>query len=268
MKTIMLLLLLFFIDVDILLSQEVVFVQKDKELSPFGYSNVTKTISGIRKGLPYKEYVGKKGKIMGVRNNGVSDFYEIKLENGETVFSTYYEDKYNIRKGKYYTMGGFYYVEDFEKANSWINMDVYIVNKRHWDVKLIDYAGNDVFNGEIPVGNFEKVKVLKVVPKVFGHGPGIASFYVLVEKENSQKGYVPFEMLSEENLISKFSKEIQNMIKERKITIGMNTEQAILSWGEPDDINRTVGAWGEHGQWIYGSKYLYFENGKLTSWQD
>lgn len=167
-------------------------------------------------------------------------------------------------------MDGFYYVEDFEKANGWLNKDVYIVNKSRWRVELmlLDYDDNDVFNGKVPVDNFEKVKVLKVVPKEFGQGSGIASFYVLVEKENGQKDYIQFEMLAEENPISKFSKEIQNMIKEREIIIGMNTEQALLSWGEPDDINRTVGAWGEHEQWIYGSKYLYFENGKLASWQD
>ena len=40
------------------------------------------------------------------------------------------------------------------------------------------------------------------------------------------------------------------------------------SWGKPDDINRSVGPWGVHEQWVYGYKYLYFEDGSLTSWQD
>ena len=43
---------------------------------------------------------------------------------------------------------------------------------------------------------------------------------------------------------------------------------ALESWGQPDDINRSVGSWGVHEQWVYGDEYLYFENGKLTSWQD
>ena len=34
------------------------------------------------------------------------------------------------------------------------------------------------------------------------------------------------------------------------------------------DINKTVGSWGIHEQWIYSSHFLYFENGILTSWQD
>ncbi|OGU40888.1 MAG: hypothetical protein A2455_17145 [Ignavibacteria bacterium RIFOXYC2_FULL_35_16] len=268
MKTIILIALLLFINAEINLSQEVIFVQKNKALSSYGYSNVTKNISGIRNGVSYNEYVGKKGKIIGERTNGFSDFYEIKLDSGETVFSTYNDDEYDIRKGKYHSMDDFYFVEDFEMANSWINKNVYLVNKYHWDIELMDYDDKDVFNGKIPVGNFEKVKVLKVVPKIFGEGKGISSFYVLVEKENGQKGYVQFEMLSEKNLISKFSKKIQNMVKERKIAVGMTSEQAILSWGKPDDIKRTIGSWGKHEQWIYGSNYLYFENGKLTSWQD
>ncbi|KKK47580.1 hypothetical protein LCGC14_3153780 [marine sediment metagenome] len=53
---------------------------------------------------------------------------------------------------------------------------------------------------------------------------------------------------------------------------GMTTEEVIASWSRPRDINRSVGSWGVHQQWIYGDigyrKYLYFENGKLTGWQD
>lgn len=68
------------------------------------------------------------------------------------------------------------------------------------------------------------------------------------------------------------SKRIRNCILEEKICLKMTKEQVEASWGKPRDINRTVGSWGVHEQWIYGeiphSNYLYFENGKLTSWQD
>ena len=43
---------------------------------------------------------------------------------------------------------------------------------------------------------------------------------------------------------------------------------ALISLGKPDDINRTVGSWGVNEQWVYGRNYYYFENGKLTSYQD
>lgn len=42
-----------------------------------------------------------------------------------------------------------------------------------------------------------------------------------------------------------------------------------LSWGEPDDINRTVISYSVHEQWIYRDKvYIYCDNGKVTAWQD
>ncbi len=50
--------------------------------------------------------------------------------------------------------------------------------------------------------------------------------------------------------------------------IGQTTTVVRRNMGSPDDINRSVGRWGVHEQWVYGNKYLYFENGILTSWQD
>jgi hypothetical protein len=64
------------------------------------------------------------------------------------------------------------------------------------------------------------------------------------------------------------SKEIAEKIMAKKIWLGMTSEMAIESWGRPSDINKTVGSWGVHEQWVYRDTYLYFENGVLTSWQE
>ena len=48
----------------------------------------------------------------------------------------------------------------------------------------------------------------------------------------------------------------------------MTDDMAIISLGYPKDINRTVGKWGVHEQWVYDGDYYYFENGILTSYQD
>jgi len=65
-----------------------------------------------------------------------------------------------------------------------------------------------------------------------------------------------------------WSKGIKNIIEAGKIKIGMTPKQAIASWGNPDRINEDVGSWGKDEQWIYNDHYyLYFRNGKLTSWQ-
>jgi len=60
-------------------------------------------------------------------------------------------------------------------------------------------------------------------------------------------------------------------ISQQKIWLGMEDDMALLSWGPPSDINKSVGSWGVREQWVYGwtsnVSYLYFENGILTSWQ-
>jgi hypothetical protein len=69
-------------------------------------------------------------------------------------------------------------------------------------------------------------------------------------------------------MIKKYGKKWGKIVGEKEIMIGMTKEMVLDSWGRPNDINRTVGSWGVHEQWVYSSSYLYFENGKLTSWQD
>lgn len=69
-------------------------------------------------------------------------------------------------------------------------------------------------------------------------------------------------------LIRKYGATDAQRISNGKIWLGMSDEMARASWGAPENINRTVGSWGVHEQWIYGDTYVYFENGKLTVWQD
>ena len=67
-----------------------------------------------------------------------------------------------------------------------------------------------------------------------------------------------------------FTDEEIRKIEDQEIWIGMTTNAAIEMFGYPSDNNRSTGSWGVHEQWVYKTKdmYLYFENGKLTSWQD
>lgn len=59
-----------------------------------------------------------------------------------------------------------------------------------------------------------------------------------------------------------------------QVNIGMTKEMCIEALGHPSDINRTTTAYGTHEQWVYESKYgyktkyVYFENGKITAIQD
>jgi hypothetical protein len=81
---------------------------------------------------------------------------------------------------------------------------------------------------------------------------------IVIARENKNK------KLAEKYKDSEFKPEILK----HKVAIGMTKEMVVDSWGNPEDINRTVGSWGVHEQWVYGHTYLYFEDGKLTSFQD
>lgn len=45
------------------------------------------------------------------------------------------------------------------------------------------------------------------------------------------------------------------------VKVGMPKDLIRVSWGEPDDINKS--SYGE--QWIYGEQYLYFKNGVMSA---
>ena len=84
------------------------------------------------------------------------------------------------------------------------------------------------------------------------------------KKIAERKAYTAYK----DGLIKKYGTTDAQRILEHKFWIGMTDKMARESMGTPNDINRTVGSWGVHEQWIYGKTYLYFENGVLTSYQN
>lgn len=40
-----------------------------------------------------------------------------------------------------------------------------------------------------------------------------------------------------------------------------------MAWGDPDHVFTTQGSYGVHEQWGYGSRYIFFRNGIVTSKQ-
>ena len=72
--------------------------------------------------------------------------------------------------------------------------------------------------------------------------------------------------------LEKFKKAYGNWahtIAMRDVVIGMTCEMCIASWGKPNNINTTTNTYGVREQWVYGnSRYLYFDDGVLTTIQD
>ena len=108
---------------------------------------------------------------------------------------------------------------------------------------------------------------------------GYISYSSLVENEfiKNALGEIKaeqFKKLEEDNpkfarLIKKYGKATAARIMAKDIWIGMTSEMAQDALGKPGDINRSTFSWGVHEQCVYSNgKYLYFEDGVLTSWQD
>lgn len=77
------------------------------------------------------------------------------------------------------------------------------------------------------------------------------------------------------------SQRIKDAILKGDILIGMTEAQVIASRGTPYKVNRSTGSYGVHEQWVmffdtpsildpksYTYAYIYFENGRVTSWQN
>lgn len=60
----------------------------------------------------------------------------------------------------------------------------------------------------------------------------------------------------------------QEAIKKRQVILGMTPCMASASLGYPERVNRSVGSYGVHEQWVYDGLYVYFEDNVLTSFQD
>ena len=70
---------------------------------------------------------------------------------------------------------------------------------------------------------------------------------------------------------------IEKAIQNKELKLGMPLMEIYEAHGKPSDINKTVGAWGVHEQWVYtkwlnshpsNRIYIYFEDGVLTAWQN
>jgi len=75
------------------------------------------------------------------------------------------------------------------------------------------------------------------------------------------------------NRVSREFIDVDRMILEHEIRIGMSKDEVRKSWGEPSTINTTTTAEGRREQWVYRDRayntgLAYFEGDKLVTIQD
>ena len=66
---------------------------------------------------------------------------------------------------------------------------------------------------------------------------------------------------------SKYGVSVWKSMLAGDVFIGWTKDMCRLSWGAPNDINKTVSNNGSSEQWVYSGNYLYFKANKLTAIQ-
>lgn len=56
-------------------------------------------------------------------------------------------------------------------------------------------------------------------------------------------------------------------ICEQRVGLGMTAPMVRAAWGKPNRVNETMNEGGRFEQWVYGSSYVYFANGRVRSIQ-
>lgn len=98
----------------------------------------------------------------------------------------------------------------------------------------------------------------------------IGNTYVYLSGTNGKEpGYAFTEkFLSEDpKLKYHFTPAVWKMVQAGYTDIGMPMDAFELVMGSPNDIHSTKTAKGTTQQWVYGTSFYYFENGKLTAIQ-
>lgn len=188
-------------------------------------------------------------------------FLKLKTKKtGETVYYKY-DVKYKFsfpflvvdyyNKQKDFFVGKDILIRDFPKTGS--------ANQK----KTIDVdTGNEII---IEKGKYLKCLDLTIEKKYF-------ELSLLLQNEKGEKFTFPLYArdLNIERILTKdeaeknkfkFGEVNWNSILNETVKVGFTEEMTKVCFGEPDKINHTSNG----DQWIYGSRYFYFTNGKMTA---
>lgn len=242
--------------------EEIIFRQMFAGGEKYGYQLWYSKLNTETQHLPYEPYVGKKGKVQDGIISGKynhSNFKQVILENCESVYAKLLDNDLPddvIRSLDVNT------AKLLIGKNIWINQTS---GSYPFDLITLDEETNYTLK------NAEKVLVVDLYMPSIGHSRGSQPFFLKVRKSSGQEGFFPFNTLYfhlSNPIPAGTPKKIAQSIHEQKITLGMTAKQVELSWGKPENINRSVGSWGIHEQWIYNHQYVYLKNGKVSSFQD
>jgi len=184
------------------IGKEFVFREQGESLQKYRYHDfLSEAEIGIEKSkeyvlsgkLPYKDYVGVKGKVVAIIPKQpdspniiqrVCSFWKIQLETGEIL---YYKDYSEVSDDQ---IDGVYFIDDYNEAKNKIGKYIWINQDAMYGRQQRSYTENE--NVSYPLDHLEKVMIVDVYTKELGHVYGASPFYIKVKKESGEIGLIGY----------------------------------------------------------------------------
>lgn len=262
---------------------KVLFIEITDNLNGHHRKRIEEDFEGVNgEKIRYNQISGREGSFLGKYMKNGQKYWLYKLDDDLYIRSKiddFWEKdaEYNVHNEYCFVfLSDFENIKiDYRDISIWLNV-----------VKEGKFKESSVFSPESDdwFERFDKAKVIDVIPYYQG---GEGNIWLLVETESGGKcrlrydkthitgkkyGYDDYTYYLDNPLNPDWGQEIIHLINEKKVSIGMTEYQVLVSWGKPDDINKTIGSYLITEQWVYNryysSQYLYFENGFLVNIQD
>ncbi|ABW68311.1 hypothetical protein Dole_2507 [Desulfosudis oleivorans Hxd3] len=250
------------------IGEKIIFLTRYESVQEYGYQNYSYRENSFYH-PSYKKLVGKVGEIIGAKEGYPTKFILKLNDSNKILYTTAYGNSLN----------DIAFLSEMDNAKKFIGKTVW--NKRHPTDASADRHG--YIRCQRTINKFEKLTITNVKWGYGEHSPlrfffrtedGVEGYWDgSFSRINDSSNHLlqPFEenwyFEDPHAIYPDWPKKTWDAIEAGNIFIGMTDEQASLSWGKPNKINKTVGSWGVHEQWIYNNQYLYFENGRLESFQ-
>ena len=248
-------------NLEVLIGQELFLKPKSETLIKYGYDNFLKDYKRSfvdKKNIYLKQKDGynteydsiesKYFKVLDVIRDNYNFFKLLNTHNKDTL---YYRISSLSESSFEFIVKGY-----FEKLSSTIKNQRFILKD-----------GIKALNDDLPINEMTKEPMFWKVESVTLEDKYYSIVFNMINDNGEQKTFYKTSVFrsgfteKEFNAIKEKYPTYYNKILQGKIAIGMPKEAVILSWGKPNKINNS----SYNEQWVYESQYLYFKDGKLTS---
>lgn len=246
--------------------EKFIFLPRPKSTQEYGYQDF-KGGKGSYDHPTYEECVGRIGTITKSSDREIT----IKMDDNEQIYTA----RVTLLS-----------VDDIAPLADIDNARAKFLGRTLWYSKkeLSAYDNEAEEFGSVKIKKYSPVKISDIIAGWYNHEPvrfilqtpaGEEGFQdVNLTGTNVSSGlrdlnrFDDYFLTKDPRKTYKWAKKVWAAIEEGKVFIGMTAEQARMSWGKPEEVNRTITGNVKHEQWIYGNSYLYFENALLSGIQN